>query len=53
VKPHLQWQKVYPERCLNSAEWVKKVDHYYLSIDAVTQPIQVREESVPYGDREK
>ena len=32
---------------------VKKVDHYYLSIDAVTQPMQVREETIPYGDREK
>ena len=32
---------------------VKKVDHYYLSIDAITQPMQVREESIPYGDGEK
>jgi len=32
---------------------VKKVDHYYLSVDAVTQPMQVREETIPYGDREK
>jgi superfamily II DNA or RNA helicase len=32
---------------------VKKVDHYYLSIDAVTQPMQVREEATPYGDPEK
>jgi hypothetical protein len=34
-------------------EWhtVKKVDHYYLSIDAVTQPMQVREGEIPYGDR--
>ena len=32
---------------------VKKVDHYYLSIDAVTQPMQVREGEIPYGDREK
>jgi superfamily II DNA or RNA helicase len=32
---------------------VKKVDHYYLSIDAVTQPMQVREETIPYGDRKK
>jgi superfamily II DNA or RNA helicase/predicted GIY-YIG superfamily endonuclease len=32
---------------------VKKVDHYYLSIDAVTQPMQVREGKIPYGDREK
>jgi hypothetical protein len=49
----LQWQKVYPERHLNAVEWIKKVDHYYLSIDAVTQPMQVREETIPYGDREK
>ena len=32
---------------------VKKVDHYYLSIDAVTQPMQVREETIPYGDKGK
>lgn len=32
---------------------VKKVDHYYLSIDAVTQPMQVREETIPYGEQEK
>jgi len=36
-------------------EWheVKKVDHYYLSINAVTQPMQVREKDIPYGDGEK
>ncbi|HXF92006.1 MAG TPA: helicase-related protein [Nitrospiraceae bacterium] len=28
---------------------VKKVDHYYLSIDAMTQPMTVREEQEPYG----
>lgn len=32
---------------------VKKVDHYYLSIDAVTQPMQVREETIPYRDQRK
>jgi hypothetical protein len=32
---------------------VRKVDHYWLGIDAVTNPMQVKEESVPYGDREK
>ncbi len=33
-------------------EWheVTKVAHYYLSVDALTQPMQVREESPPYGD---
>jgi hypothetical protein len=32
-------------------EWheVTKVAHYYLSVDALTQPMQVREESLPYG----
>jgi hypothetical protein len=36
-------------------EWheVKKVDHYWLKIDALTGPMQVREESIPYGDHEK
>ena len=27
---------------------VKKVDHYYLSVDALTQPMQVRESSSDY-----
>jgi len=48
----LQWHEVYPERRLNAAEWVKKVDHYYVSINAVIQPMQVREKIEPYGDRE-
>jgi superfamily II DNA or RNA helicase len=36
-------------------EWheVKKVDHYWLRIDAVPEPMQVREGKIPYGDREK
>jgi len=29
---------------------VTKVAHYYLSVDALTQPMQVREESPPYGE---
>jgi len=28
---------------------VKKVDHCYLSKDALTQPMQVRERPEPYG----
>jgi hypothetical protein len=28
---------------------VKKVDHYYLSIDALTQPMRVKESPIPYG----
>jgi len=35
-------------------EWheVTKVAHYYLSVDALTRPMQVREESAPYGGAE-
>jgi len=29
---------------------VSKVAHYYLSVDAMTQPMQVREDSPAYGD---
>jgi hypothetical protein len=29
---------------------VKKVDHYYLSVDALTQPMRVRETDAPYGN---
>jgi superfamily II DNA or RNA helicase len=30
---------------------VTKVAHYYLSVNALTTPMQVREESPPYGDK--
>ncbi len=35
-------------------EWhkVTKVAHYYMSVDAMTQPMQVREDLPPYGTRE-
>jgi hypothetical protein len=29
------------------------VDHYYLEIDAVTQPMQVQEEEMRYGNGDK
>ncbi|MFQ5799933.1 MAG: hypothetical protein ACE5H0_14745 [Bacteroidota bacterium] len=32
---------------------VKKVDHYYLSVDALTQPMQVKEHPSSYGDQAK
>ncbi len=28
---------------------VKKVEHYYLSVDALTQPMQVRDDAPLYG----
>ena len=31
---------------------VTKVQHYYLAVDAMTQPIQVREDPPPYRDQE-
>ncbi len=31
---------------------VTKVAHYYLSVDAMTKPMRVREDSPPYGTRE-
>ena len=31
---------------------VKKVDHYWLSVDAMRQPMRVREDSLPYGSSE-
>ncbi|MEW6542162.1 MAG: helicase-related protein [Nitrospirota bacterium] len=50
TKPQLQEPIKDPARF----EWheVTKVAHYYLSVDAMTRPMQVREESPPYGDRE-
>jgi superfamily II DNA or RNA helicase len=46
-KPQLQAPIKDPARL----KWneVTKVDHYYLSINAMTQPMQVREEPPPYG----
>lgn len=32
---------------------VKKIDHYYLSVDALTQPMQVKEHPSSYGDQTK
>jgi hypothetical protein len=36
-------------------EWheVKKVDHYWLRIDAATHPMQVKEEAISYEDKKK
>lgn len=49
TKPELQEPIKDPVRY----EWheVTKVAHYYLSVDALTQPMQVREEQAPYGGR--
>jgi superfamily II DNA or RNA helicase len=30
---------------------VKKVEHYYLNIDAISNPMQVREDRQPYGEK--
>jgi len=30
---------------------VTKVAHYYLSVDAITRPMQVREDAPPYGEQ--
>lgn len=35
--------------CCSSNRQVTKVAHYYLSVDAMTGPMQVREDSPPYG----
>ncbi|MFQ5506422.1 MAG: helicase-related protein, partial [Planctomycetota bacterium] len=47
TKPQLQEPIKDPARF----DWreVTKVAHYYLSVDAMTQPMQVREDSPPYG----
>ena len=31
---------------------VKKVSHYYLSVDSIAQPMQIREPGAPYGESE-
>lgn len=35
-------------------EWneVRKIAHYYLSVDAMTQPMQIREDTPPYGEQQ-
>lgn len=49
TKPQLQEPIKDPARF----EWreVTKVAHYYLSVDALKQPMQVREESHPFGEK--
>jgi hypothetical protein len=32
---------------------VKKVEHYYLSVDAVTRPMPIKENPTQFGDQEK
>jgi superfamily II DNA or RNA helicase len=32
---------------------VTKVAHYYISVDAMTQPMQVKEDQTPYGEKPK
>ena len=34
-------------------EWheVKKISHYYLSVDSISQPMKVREDQPPYGEQ--
>jgi len=51
AKPTLQEPVKDPARL----EWheVKKVDHYYLSVNAMTRPMEVRERQSPYGDERK
>lgn len=48
VTPQLQEPIKDPARL----EWheVKKVQHYWLKVDAMTKPMQVREEQTPYGE---
>ena len=48
TKPHLQDPIRDPARL----DWteVTKVAHYYLSVDAMTTPIQLHESPPPYGD---
>ncbi len=48
-KPALQEPVKDPARF--SWHEVKKVDHYYLSVDALTQPMQAGEATDPYGNR--
>ena len=47
MKPALQEPVKDPARL----EWhqVMKVAHYYLSVSAITRPVQVREDEAPYG----
>jgi len=51
TKPQLQEPIKDPARF----EWneVKKIAHYSLSVNAITQPMQVREESHPFGEKKE
>ena len=51
TKPTLQEPVKDPARL----EWheVTKVAHYYLSVNAMTRPMQVREDEAPYGKKKE
>jgi len=38
--------------CVSVRREVKKVEHYYLSVDALTQPMQVRDDQALYGQQD-
>jgi hypothetical protein len=46
AQPHLHINK---DPASLSWHEVGKVDHYWLSVDAVREPMQVREDTPPYG----
>ena len=42
-----------PRRCAVRRRQVKKVDHHYLSVDTLTQPMRVSEQLSQYGDEKR
>ncbi len=47
IKPEIQ-ERIRDPACFPWHE-VKKVDHYYLSVDALTQPMKIGEQPDPHG----
>jgi hypothetical protein len=44
------WHEAYlPRQRLSRRRQVTKVQHYWLGVDAMTQPMEVREDPRPYG----
>ncbi|MFH1006382.1 MAG: DUF3883 domain-containing protein [Candidatus Latescibacterota bacterium] len=46
-------QEPIPDPAKHTWNEVKKVQHYYLRVDAMTQPMRVREDEAPYGEKDQ
>ena len=49
--PHLWWQDPIKDPARFPWREVSKVQHYWLSVDALKQPMEIREDEGHYGEK--